>query len=90
MPYITNETTARTTNTKEKDVEAIEARVITSLNHVSQAHATIVVPVTHLRNVRQTEKNVFTVISKVTSHSFVTPSNVVNLLVQCEKFLPKQ
>ena len=61
-------------------MEAIEARVITGLNHVSQAHAAIVVPVTHLRNVKHTEKNAFTAISKVTSHNFVIPSNVVSLL----------
>ena len=45
MPHITNGTIVKT-NTKGK-AEAIEARVVTGLIHVSQAHAIIVVPVTH-------------------------------------------
>ena len=80
MSYITNKTTARSTNIKGKDVEAIEARVITSLNHVGQAHVTIVGPIIHTENVRHMEKNAFTVINKVTFHNCVIPSNLVSLL----------
>ena len=60
--------------------QAIEAKVITGLIHVSQSHAIIVVPVTHPKSARHTGKNAFTTISKATSLSFAIPNNVENLL----------
>ena len=61
-------------------MEAIEARVITGLNHISWDHVTIVGLIIHPENVRHTIKNAFTVINKVTFHNFVISSNVVSLL----------
>ena len=81
MPYTISQTTVRTIDTKEKDVEAMEARVITSLNHLSQAHATIVVPIRPKKCKAYMGKNAFTATSKVTSLNFAIQNNVVNLLV---------
>ena len=78
MPYITNRTIVK--SIMKGKAEAIEARVIISLIHISQAHAIILVPVTNPKSARHMGNNVFTAISKASSLSFVIPSNVEKLL----------
>ena len=78
MPYISKTTVSL--NTKEKDVEAIEARLDTGPNHISQVPVTIVGPTMHPESTRLMVKNVITATSKDISVSFVIPSNVENLL----------
>ena len=78
MPYISKTTVSL--NTKEKDVEAIEARLDTGPNHISQVPVTIVGPTMHPESTRLIVKNVITATSKDISVSFVIPSNVENLL----------
>ena len=78
MPYISKTTVSL--NTKEKGVEAIEARVNTGLNHISQVPVTILGPIMHPESARFMVKNVITATNKDISVSFVVPSNVENLL----------
>ena len=88
MPYIS--TTTVSLNIKEKGMEAIEARVDTGPNHISQVPVTIVGPIMCPESARLMVKNVITATSKDIQSVLSFQATWKISWIQCEKFIPEQ